>query len=532
MDRRKEELELKRQKLAELRKAREDRKAALDKRPGTSGTSPTTTGVPDGSAKKEVDDLIVSLIGESPTVATSNDTDAQLVGSSAGRHFNRDDFVKSAMDRLKSSETFTFSLAPKTLICYDKEVQTSALLSDASNENAEPRVETVDISPAAMKEIEERLRIKILQEETERIRNAQKNEANSSIKDAKDPLVIEMPIEERDSIMMSSEFHTFIEKSSKIMEKIISSDANSDLIYKDYGAKDSALLDSTGEDGQKMTIARSFYDETYCKNTTISCTQWSSKFPEFCLAAYNPSVAYGGEPSRVLVWNMLMEARPEFVFESQSPVTTATFCDNQPYLIYGGCQSGQILLWDIRSNKMTPVLKSAVDARSGHAHPISSLSLIGTQNLYQLISCSKDGKMCSWQLDMLAKPVESLDLLRTATSSHSSRTDEVIVNDFEFFPQDPSTFMVGFEDGNLAQSFRYDKAGSKAGINPMETYVGHTGPVSTMNFNKSFRPNDHQWLLLTSGFDWTVKLWKISVLLIRTIVIFKNPSTNSNVRVD
>ena len=38
------------------------------------------------------------------------------------------------------------------------------------------------------------------------------------------------------------------------------------------------------------------------------------------------------------------------------------------------------------------------------------MRVVGTQNANNLISISTDGKMCSWSLDMLSQPQESLEL--------------------------------------------------------------------------------------------------------------------------
>lgn len=43
--------------------------------------------------------------------------------------------------------------------------------------------------------------------------------------------------------------------------------------------------------------------------------------------------------------------------------------------------------------------------------PIGSLNIVGSANAHQLISLSTDGRLCSWTLDMLAKPYEAIDLM-------------------------------------------------------------------------------------------------------------------------
>lgn len=85
-------------------------------------------------------------------------------------------------------------------------------------------------------------------------------------------------------------------------------------------------------------------------------------------------------------------------------MTVAKFSPFHPNYIIGGTYSGQILLWDTRV-KRYPILKSPLSAAGGHTHPVYALDLVGTQNAHVLVSASNDGVVCTWQLDMLARPM-------------------------------------------------------------------------------------------------------------------------------
>jgi len=80
----------------------------------------------------------------------------------------------------------------------------------------------------------------------------------------------------------------------------------------------------------------------------------------------------------------------------------AKFSTYQPSLIMGGTYSGQIVIWDTRA-KSSPVLSTSLST-PGHSHPVYSMSVVGTQNAHNLVTVSTDGIVCSWQMDMLAKP--------------------------------------------------------------------------------------------------------------------------------
>ncbi len=60
---------------------------------------------------------------------------------------------------------------------------------------------------------------------------------------------------------------------------------------------------------------------------------------------------------------------------------------------------------------------------------------------------------------------------------------------------------------------------SKAGLDPTKVYTGHQTHISSLSFHPGMSPlsstgghADFSDLVLTSSFDWTVKLWKIKVL--------------------
>lgn len=153
------------------------------------------------------------------------------------------------------------------------------------------------------------------------------------------------------------------------------------------------------------------------------------------------------------IWNLHLLGSPEFVFHSQSDVLAVLFSDFHPNYVIGGTYSGQIVLWDTRA-KALPVLKTPLSA-GGHTHPVYSLTMVGTQNAHNLISASTDGTVCSWQLDMLTQPQDSLEL----THPHHHNIEEVSITTIDFPDNETTTFWVGTEEGNVYQANRYDRAG-------------------------------------------------------------------------
>ena len=115
----------------------------------------------------------------------------------------------------------------------------------------------------------------------------------------------------------------------------------------------------------------------------------STVFPELMVASYDKNAEYHADPDGVcLVWNTkFKKTTPEHIFHCQSPVTVATFARFHPNLIVGGTYSGQVVVWDNRVQKRTPVQRSPLSA-AAHTHPVFCMRVVGSQNAHNLISIS------------------------------------------------------------------------------------------------------------------------------------------------
>lgn len=299
----------------------------------------------------------------------------------------------------------------------------------------------------------------------------------------------------------------FVERSSKVIERALDQEYD---ILADYALQGGAGMDdddvygTTGGKGRRVKQIAQFYDERWSKKRMISAIDFSPKFPELLLGAYtkNPSAPHDPD-GLVQVWNMHLRDRPEFVFHAQSDVLTAKFSPFHPNLIIGGAYSGQVLLWDTRA-KSAPVQKTPLTG-SGHTHPVYSVDIVGTQNANNIISCSTDGVVCGWSVDMLAQPQEVL-VLQTPPPA---KTEDISPTCMAFPQTDPTYFLVGSEAGIIYPCHRYDRAGAKAGVDQRVAYHGHAAPVMSMDFHPARGPVDLGDLVLSSGLDWSVKLWKV-----------------------
>ncbi|KZT09925.1 WD40 repeat-like protein [Laetiporus sulphureus 93-53] len=531
-EKRRAEIEAKRAKLAELRKARAERQKAEAERRATESAGPSVV-------RRDVDDLVTSLIGtnigrgdtslESPissipgTPLGDRPRSSIPIPSSAsgtgfspsGRASRQSDvgsdrlnmgttFVQSAnggtdhvVDRVMTPrivpdmidvEQELFDFPQKERVIYNKEVQTMEIESESSDESDNEHERAQREREAS--EAEHAAREKDLEQESVQLDKEIEQE------------IQEMTEEEKTSIFSAPEFLDFVEQSTKIIQRALND-------HYDYVRDYTTGAENEGDDleGRRVKCVCAFYDEQYGKNRSITDVGWSPKYPELSCASYNKNPAALNEPDGIVaVWNLHLLERPEFIFHSQSDVLSVTFSPFHSNLIFGGTYSGQILLWDTRS-KHLPVLKTPLSA-AGHTHPVYAIQMVGTQNAHNLITSSTDGMVCSWLVDMLAQPQETLELVHAG----HSKTGEVAITTLDFPDNETTTFWVGTEEGNVYQANRYDRAGAKAGLNPYDIYRGHAGPVMGLHFHPQHGPVDFSDLFLTCSVDWTVKLWRAKSL--------------------
>uniref|UniRef100_G3WRD3 Cytoplasmic dynein 1 intermediate chain 2 n=1 Tax=Sarcophilus harrisii TaxID=9305 RepID=G3WRD3_SARHA len=395
-----------------------------------------------------------------PSEAGSQDSGDGAVGSRRGP-------IKLGMAKITQVD-----FPPREIVTYTKETQTPVMAQPKEDEEDDDDV----VTPKPPIEPEEEKTLK--KDDEEEGTNVPPHELTE---------------EEKQQILHSEEFLSFFDHSTRIVERALSEQIN---IFFDYSGRD--LEDKEGEiqAGAKLSLNRQFFDERWSKHRVVSCLDWSSQYPELLVASYNNNEDAPHEPDGVaLVWNMkYKKTTPEYVFHCQSAVMSATFAKFHPNLVVGGTYSGQIVLWDNRSNKRTPVQRTPLSA-AAHTHPVYCVNVVGTQNAHNLISISTDGKICSWSLDMLSHPQDSMELVHKQSKA-------VAVTSMSFPVGDVNNFVVGSEEGSVYTACRH---GSKAGISEM--FEGHQGPITGIHCHAAVGAVDFSHLFVTSSFDWTVKLW-------------------------
>jgi len=351
--------------------------------------------------------------------------------------------------------------------------------------------------------------------------------------------------EEVEKELSSEAFSSFLNITSKKVERVLGSDLLANLLVDYDGGVDDKDRDSKKtSDGSKFLASRQMYE---CPNWTssrdVTDMDWSPLHRELMLCGYHmpSSTSSLGQPigssavkvvssddtpsdslaprngellsdGLALVWNLAMPNRPEHIFTCGSPVTTARFHPTESTLIIGGCQSGQVVVWDIRAGRM-PVQKSilttTVNGNSkGHTHPICAMEVI--EGGAGLVTAATDGRVNFWSLANLRDPVESIQIGDSVSClAVSPESGNIICGDDMgsiFTVQSPNASLGGGSQRSRRQ-VRKLECGD-------EGHFGMVTSVATKNLKSSVRAGLSKGFLrgsgglfLSSGVDWTVKLW-------------------------
>lgn len=370
--------------------------------------------------------------------------------------------------------------------------------------------------------------------------------------------------EELKTEISSKPFSDFLNTASKKVERVLGTPQLADLLVDYVGEMDGVKRsESKVSDGSVYLASRQLYEcQKWTKNRDVTDLHWSPLHRELMLSTYDMpmSAASTSQLSKgsaavsavsptdtssssltprtgelqsdglALVWSLAMPGRPEHIFTCGSPVLTGRFHPTEAPLIIGGCQSGQLVVWDIRAGRL-PVQRSSLTTvatgSKGHSHPICSMEFI--EGGSGLVTAAADGKVNFWSISNLRDPVESLQVgdsasccaiapegesillgdgngglhtIQSASSTQGQRTARRTVRKFDVVSSDP---------GEAKEAGGDEKPTSIPGHYGMITSVStKTIPMGassrTAGLAKGFLRGSGG-LVLTSGVDWSTKLW-------------------------
>ena len=387
--------------------------------------------------------------------------------------------------------------------------------------------------------------------------------------------------EEVEKEVTEAPFTSFIATASKKVERVMGTPILKDLLSDYVGEADSELdrtRDAKDSDVSRFISSRQVYE---CKKWTasrdITDIAWSPLHRELFLSTYHvPNSTGSASPlakgsaavqaiapndtlsssltprsgevqsdGLAVVWSLSMPERPEHVFTCGSPATTGRFHPSESTLVLGGCESGQLVVWDVRGGRL-PVQKSALTTVLGasaksHTHPICSMEVIeggvSLDNVSRssviafysvaeshmafflklgLVTASTDGRVNYWSLGNLREPVESIQVGESVSCFGVAPESETLLLGDEHGLLHSISTSEGQRSSrkHLRKLDATDKEGESLGhygmVTSISTKVLKSGSsLRTAGLSKGFLRGSGG-LVLTSGVDWTVKLWSPS----------------------
>eukprot|EP00127_Corallochytrium_limacisporum_P007441 Clim_evm44s251 gene=Clim_evmTU44s251 len=463
---RKAELEKKRRKLEELRKAREERQ----KGGSLAGGRPTSSRPPSsriGSARRQeehkvpdedVDALVDALVGpkEEPELLETDTPVEKEDQEVKSFPIKKREFVLSPVQVVADIE-------PEEKIFYDKETQTeeSAQAENVPSTDGQSRPKMIfdeDSEDSEDEDQSDETDVKLQQ-------NAPSKVLTQGQPGAGTQATPTLTDEDRKAVQAAPEFAEFLNSTVRAMEKALTlSRLDGGLL--DFGAEPmQAISDAKAKSLAQQKLAeeaaagRGGHDteEVATGDTTVSFSgptvrhgtpasikedggvtdlDFSVDFPGLLLSGHRQGATDDDLTGGVVsVWGSVLVDTPERVFECESAVNVAQFTGFHPQLIVGGTHSGQVVLWDLRSRSRMPVQRTPLGAPGCHTFPIFGMKgskikgLSATElhdnsrnSLNELWTTSSDGRVCCWDLENLGKPVSSVLVNRASDVESILRT--------------------------------------------------------------------------------------------------------------
>ncbi|KAF7457695.1 dynein intermediate chain [Cryptosporidium felis] len=339
--------------------------------------------------------------------------------------------------------------------------------------------------------------------------------------------------ESTSEILKSSEFMEFFSRASRLVERALGEGAVFDPFFNINDEEDKSNLkmedDSSLKNPGNISTSTSngllknsiIFQHEVSSNRPVMDLKSHPNFPEYFIVAYgtkfpqnssfdgmaqnsgNASMFdYGG---CVQLWSISTPKSPENTFIASSPILTVSFDPYCQYKYVGTSYNGEILIWDSRTGRI-PTQKSnsinITDAEGnnigGHSFPIYCMEMLGSKGSQSIVTIDTDGKLCNWNLTNLSEPFESFQLRKSNSKDISVQcmTFSKLIN--------PNAIICGSEDGSLYQTMIKT---NKPGMITSTYQNAHNGYVTSLDYHPI---ND---CFLSSGADWTIKLWTPNPLM-------------------
>lgn len=528
------------------------------------GTSKPPALVPDSSSN--LDEYIDGLLKSIPAVPGVITTPVTLggVGSDSVSGKGSVDGTKGTEDGGASETVVMSNLIPQKvgvpLIAQKREIVTFAMSTQTEDEDFPVEQEQEIATEENSDKNKNKDDAAVEKAEKKDNRDSDYDDMSASMKFLQPKILSKDEVEKEVQI---PSFGTFLSTASKKVERVLGAPLLADLLVNYVGETDTGNSNSkrignkaSHKHTGRFVASRQLYEcQKWTKHRDVTDVAWSHLHRELFLSTYShPSTtAHGissnamsaiGEKGKTssasatprtgelqsdglaLVWNLSMPNRPEHIFTCGSPVTTGRFHPTESSLVIGACQSGQLVVWDVRAGRL-PVQRSSltaiVGASKSHTHPICSMEVI--EGGSGLVTADTNGKVNFWSIGNLREPAESIQIndslscltlapetdalifgdgngglqtVQASATSQGQRSSRRTVKKFI----DPNS--IEDDSGSTSKSNNKYHYGLVTAISAKTIPSGASS--RSVGLSKGFLRGSGG-LLLSSGVDWCVKLW-------------------------
>ncbi|NP_001360494.1 WD_REPEATS_REGION domain-containing protein [Caenorhabditis elegans] len=299
--------------------------------------------------------------------------------------------------------------------------------------------------------------------------------------------------EEKYRLTLDPEFLDSFNRSCKVISRALNEEIDICINYtKDPYEKAIASDDL-------LHLAQVYQDETWTAKRLVTGMAFSEHYPDLLAVSYGPCDIPNEPPGVIVVWNTKSKRMTaEFIVYCQSEIQSVAFARFHAHLLLAGCESGQICVWDNRlTSRKLPINRSPLTTQA-HTYTVSCLAVVGTKNAHNFVSLSRDGRICSWNVDNLTQPVDGKELMTKEGKAASATRMSFPIGEMQ-------TFVVGTDTGEILAASR--NGADPAVIKTDVCYKGHSGTLTGIEFHRASGVVDFSHLFISSSHDWTVKLW-------------------------
>ncbi|KNC50560.1 WD repeat domain 78 [Thecamonas trahens ATCC 50062] len=242
----------------------------------------------------------------------------------------------------------------------------------------------------------------------------------------------------------------------------------------------------------------------------VTCMGWNPRDSDLLAVGYGAfnGTAHGASDGLVLCWSLKNVFAPERTIRLPSGVTALDTSVRFPNLLAVGLFSGAIAVYDLQTSCDEPIFSSG-HIREMHRDPVWQLQWVdlGMEKGERLVSVSTDGTVKEWSIKKGLEFQSNLMSLSRVANPAKTKAGDAEVSVWRhvgglamaFSPVDPTTYLVGTENGNI------HRCSSSYNEQYLASYSAHVGPVYTVTWSP-FAPN----IFLSSSTDWSVKLWDVN----------------------